>query len=66
MFHIVDHENVGERSMPHAVGFCDKNIEEALFVHAWNIDLYSENKDDLMDLIPEDTPFIQENHIERL
>lgn len=52
----IDHQHIGRGELPHAVGFCDRKIEEALHVHAWNIDLYSENKDDLMDLIPEDTP----------
>lgn len=55
MYHIVDHENVGERSMPHAISFCDKNIEEALHVRAWNTNLYSEHKDELIGLVPEDT-----------
>lgn len=56
MFHIVDHENVGERSMPHAVAPCEKGIEDALELVAGNMDVYAEHKEELMELIPEGLP----------
>ena len=52
-YQIVNHENVGERSMPHAIAPCDKGIEEALEIIAGNIDVYAEHKEELMDIIPD-------------
>ena len=55
-YQIVNHENVGERSMPHAIAPCDKGIEEALEIIAGNIDVYAEHKEELMDIIPDGLP----------
>ena len=56
MYHIVDHENVGERSMPHEIAPCDKGIEDALEKIAGHMYVYAEHKEELMDLIPDGLP----------
>ena len=55
-YHIITHDNIGGRSLPHAVAPCDKCIENALEEMAWNVFLYEEHKNELLTLIPEDMP----------